>query len=75
MGNAYSQSKVDDLFFRIRRAKELNQLSEEAKLILWGEILEANIVPKYIDLLTAEMNLDKEKYWKAFEVATFGEEQ
>jgi hypothetical protein len=70
---------LDDLIFRINTAKENGQLSDPAKLILWGDMLQAagfgRITLGNVTELEILMDLDTKKYWKAFEVATFGKEQ
>jgi hypothetical protein len=70
---------LDDYVTIIATAKEKNNLSEEAKLILWGSMLEAagygKITLADVNYLENLMQLDTKKYWKALEIATLGEEQ
>jgi hypothetical protein len=69
----------DDFKTIIDIAKSKDQMSEEAKLILWGSMIEAMAVGKItlveLNSLESLMQIDTKKYWKAFEVSTFGQEQ
>ncbi len=69
-------SFLNDIKERIDLAQQNNQLTENAKLILWGEALQASgfgrITLNDVEELERMMNLDTTKYWKDFEIATFG---
>ena len=66
-----------DLRERIANAMKSN-MPEESKLIFWGEILNASsrgdITINQGEELEVLMQIDKKKYWRAFEIATFGHE-
>jgi hypothetical protein len=71
--NAY----LYDLCERIENAKK-NNMPEESKLFLWGEINTACVLGAITQNESREvedfLEIDKDKYWKAYEIACFGYE-